>query len=114
MKKISFPLLLVSLFFLLGCAKNSDEAVQVINVTNARFATAAIVPNLGTSYTSLACTTTDSMPGTKCVDEKGTSCKALTICTKVTADIRSGLYTRQEIDEKIMLVEKAYRVKYTY
>lgn len=113
MKKIFLPLLLVNLFFLLGCAKNSDEAVQVINVPNARFAT-AIVPNLGKSYTSLACTTTDSMPGTKCVDEKGSSCKTLTMCTKVPTDIRSGLYTRQEIDEKIMLVEKAYRIKYTY
>jgi hypothetical protein len=30
------------------------------------------------------------------------------------ADIQSGRYTQNEIDQKIKLAEKAYGVKYTY
>lgn len=116
MKKISVNvvLLLLGLYLLPGCAKDSAAPdAKVVKVENARFASSDI-PNLKPSYTALACTTTDSMPGTKCIDAKGSSCSAPGMCMGVKGQIQSGLYTQDEIDQKIKLVEKAFGIRYTY
>jgi hypothetical protein len=115
MKKLSIhiSLLILSLYVLPGCTKNSAASIKVVKVENARFATSAI-PNVKPSYTALACTTTDSMPGTKCVDAKGSSCSAPGMCVAVKGQIQSGLYTREEVDRNIDLVEKAFGIRYTY
>jgi hypothetical protein len=112
-KKIYLPLVVVSLYLLSGCSKDSGDTTQVIRVSNARFAT-SVVPNIAASYTNLACVTTDSLPGTECVDAKGSSCKTLQGCTAVSTDIQSGRYTQGEIDQRIRLVKKAFGIKYTY
>jgi hypothetical protein len=111
MKKISI-LLLLSLYIFPGCTKESNAPLQVTKLNNARFATSAN-PNLKPTFTQLACIV-DSMAGTECVDAKGSSCSALTMCTPIKNQIQSGLYTKDEIDQKINLVEKAYGVRYTY
>jgi hypothetical protein len=54
------------------------------------------------------------MPGTKCVDAKGSSCSAPGMCVAVKGQIQSGLYTREEVDRNIDLVEKAFGIRYTY
>ena len=117
MKKFSIPiaLVLLDLYALPGCSKESSApAPVVIKVNNARFAAVAAIPNVGMKYTELACTTTDSLPGTECFRAPGTSCGAESMCVPLPPQIQSGQYTRSEIDQKIKLVEKSFGVKYTY
>jgi len=101
MKKFSIPiaLVLLDLYALPGCSKESSApAPVVIKVNNARFAAVAAIPNVGT----------------ECFRAPGTSCGAESMCVPLPPQIQSGQYTRSEIDQKIKLVEKSFGVKYTY
>lgn len=52
--------------------------------------------------------------GTKCFESVGNTCTKATNCEPLKDAVSSGRYTKEEIDRKIELVEKAYDIKYVY
>lgn len=74
--------------------------------------------NVIASYDEGACIYHKGQPdadaGTICFKSVGNTCSKVTDCVPVGDAISSGKFTKEEIDKKIELVEKAYGLKYIY
>jgi hypothetical protein len=117
----------MALIVLFSCKKDvisnvteANETVfagKVITLENVSFAK-NISPNyIPATYDEGACTVkVDTVwhAGTKCFESVGNTCSRATNCVPIQNAASSGRYTKEEIDRKIELVEKAYGIKYLY
>lgn len=101
--------------------KSIDKVSKVVKLDNVNFATVVspnyIIPGDGFNYDEIACTTkvdTVWVAGTKCFESVGKTCTKATNCVPISTAAFSGKYTKEEINRKIELIEKAYGIRYTY
>ncbi len=117
--KIKLALLIVVIATsFISCNKNADELLTVdsVKIDNVIFSSSSSIQAKtpgGDTYDEGACII-DNEAGTKCFVSVGKSCSKEHACEKVTSAAQSGNYTKEEIDQKIKLVEQAYGIKYTY
>lgn len=129
MSKILFILFIVSTVIIsTSCNKDSISKKEKADITSSLTGNVIFLKNvlfkenisqklLPPTYDEKACTTkvdTTWEAGTICFESVGNTCSTPTNCVPVQAAASSGLYTKEEIDHKIDLIEKAYGVKYVY
>lgn len=94
------------------------QEARTVTLENVSFAK-NVSPNyvMPANYDEGACTTkvdTTWHAGTKCFVSVGNTCSKATNCVPLQDAASSGQYTKEEIDRKIKIVEKAFGIKYVY
>ncbi len=116
---------LTSLLIITACSKSNVEEINSASVSKAIklegvvFSKNMPVPNVvdPTRYDEGACTIkvdTVWVAGTICFVSNGNTCNKKTNCIPLQNAAKSGKFTKEEIDQKIKIIESAYGIKYVY